>query len=379
MIGEKAKSILLVDDEFIITLDEKRSLEEYGYRVTTADSGEKAVAALAAGADIDLILMDINLGRGMDGTEAAELILKDHDIPVVFLSSHTEPEIVEKTERISSYGYVVKSSTITVLDASIKMAFKLFDANRKTKAANNKLNATLGAIPDLLFEVGLDGRYYDIHAPNTGFLYKTAEARTGKTLFDVLPPEVSEIVHSALQEAAEKGFSFGRHYQLDVPAGRRWFEISASPVAGSPSEPHFIYLCRDITGRKRGEEKIRRLLEEKELVLKEVNHRIKNNMGSMMSLLSMQSSAVSDPGFSAILRDAENRLRSMGVLYDKLYQSDNLLEISARDYLSTLAQEIVAGFPNAPVVEVEARIDDFVLGIDKVSPLGILYPPWGSS
>jgi PAS domain S-box-containing protein len=73
--------------------------------------------------------MDIDLGEGMDGTEVARAILQDHDIPVVFLSSHIEKEVVEKTEKITSYGYVVKNTGITVLDASIKMAFKLFEAH----------------------------------------------------------------------------------------------------------------------------------------------------------------------------------------------------------------------------------------------------------
>ena len=125
------KTILLVDDEAIIAMTEKMSLEEYGYRVITAYTGEEAVAAFEKTPTIDLILMDINLGAGMDGTEAAAMILSKCDIPVVFLSSHTEPEVVEKTEKITSYGYVVKNSSITVLDASIKMAFKLFEAKIK--------------------------------------------------------------------------------------------------------------------------------------------------------------------------------------------------------------------------------------------------------
>ena len=83
--------------------------------------------------------MDINLGAGIDGTEAAAIILGQRDLPVVFLSSHTEPEVVAKTEKITSYGYVVKNSSITVLDASIKMAFKLFEANTKEKVKEDAL------------------------------------------------------------------------------------------------------------------------------------------------------------------------------------------------------------------------------------------------
>lgn len=75
--------------------------------------------------------MDINLGSGIDGIEATQEILKERNIPVLFLSGHIEPEIIEKTEQVTSYGYVVKNSGITILDASIKMAFKLFEANKK--------------------------------------------------------------------------------------------------------------------------------------------------------------------------------------------------------------------------------------------------------
>jgi CheY-like chemotaxis protein len=119
MLNISGRNILLVEDEAIIALSEKKQLEKYGYAVKTVTSGQAAVRAVRTGADIDLILMDINLGQGIDGTEAAELILQDHDIPIVFVSSHTEPEIVEKTEKITSYGYVVKNSSITVLDASL--------------------------------------------------------------------------------------------------------------------------------------------------------------------------------------------------------------------------------------------------------------------
>jgi DNA-binding NarL/FixJ family response regulator len=59
--------------------------------------------------------MDIDLGKGMDGTQAAEIILQDHDIPLVFLSNHTEMEIVKKTDNITSYGYVIKSTGESVL------------------------------------------------------------------------------------------------------------------------------------------------------------------------------------------------------------------------------------------------------------------------
>jgi CheY-like chemotaxis protein len=136
MIVGEAKTILLVEDEAIIALSEKMMLEEYGYHVVTAKTGEEAVEFVRTLDAFDLILMDIDLGRGIDGPEAAKRILQDCSIPIVFLSSHTEPAIVERTESITSYGYVVKSSSITVLDASIKMAFKLRETSPFSRSTN---------------------------------------------------------------------------------------------------------------------------------------------------------------------------------------------------------------------------------------------------
>lgn len=134
------KTILLVEDEAIIALSETRILEKSGYSVINAYSGEDAIQISDTTPEIDLVLMDINLGDGISGTEAAKRILNNHDIPIVFLSSHTEPSIVESTEGITSYGYIVKNSGETVLNASIKMAFRLFAEKQKVRKHGQELS-----------------------------------------------------------------------------------------------------------------------------------------------------------------------------------------------------------------------------------------------
>jgi PAS domain S-box-containing protein len=137
------KTILLVEDEAIIAMSETRMLERHGYAVVTAYSGEKAVESVDSNPEIALVLMDIDLGKGIDGTEAAGRILTGRDLPIVFLSSHTEREVVEKTEGITSYGYIVKNSGETVLIASVKMAFRLYDAHMELKRQKQDLNTAL--------------------------------------------------------------------------------------------------------------------------------------------------------------------------------------------------------------------------------------------
>lgn len=147
------KNILLVEDEIFIALAGKATLEPNGYHVLTASSGEQAVEIATANESVDLILMDIDLGSGMSGTDAARRILEQRDVPLAFLSSHTDPRIVESTEGITSYGYIVKTSGATVLLASIRMAFRLheekvarLESEERTRLMSEMLDAAPGSI-----------------------------------------------------------------------------------------------------------------------------------------------------------------------------------------------------------------------------------------
>ncbi|MGV8119069.1 MAG: response regulator [Candidatus Xenobiia bacterium LiM19] len=90
------KRILLVEDDRVTALIEEKILKREGYEVTNVGTGEKAVEAVRVDPSIDIVLMDINLGEGIDGTEAAKQILEIRSLPVVFLTSHSEREMVEK-------------------------------------------------------------------------------------------------------------------------------------------------------------------------------------------------------------------------------------------------------------------------------------------
>ncbi|MDP1773003.1 MAG: PAS domain S-box protein [Methylobacter sp.] len=123
--------------------------------------------------------------------------------------------------------------------------------NTEVLQAKNKLQATLDTIPDLLFEVGLDGRYYDYHSPRTELLLYPFKDLRGKTMADVMPADAAKIVMSALLEAYEHGISTGKQFQLPLPHGDFWFELSvASKPVADGEEPRLIVLSRNITERK---------------------------------------------------------------------------------------------------------------------------------
>jgi PAS domain S-box-containing protein len=148
MKNQEQKTILLVEDDLVITMDETHLLKSFGYDVVIAKSGEEAVQIATGNDKIALILMDVNLGVGMDGPEAAKQILGKRNLPIVFLSSHTDKEYVERIKMIAGYGYVVKDSSDIVLQSSIEMAFELFktqEALRESEIPHRKLMAKLPA------------------------------------------------------------------------------------------------------------------------------------------------------------------------------------------------------------------------------------------
>lgn len=112
------------------------------------------------------------------------------------------------------------------------------------------LQAIFNAIPDLLFDLGLDGKYYAVHSSNNELLADSESNLLGKTVQQVLPAEAAEVVMSALQEAYAHGYSQGKQFQLMLAKGKRWFELSVARKASLDLSPRFIVLSRDVTQRK---------------------------------------------------------------------------------------------------------------------------------
>ncbi len=135
----RGKKLLLVEDEAIISMVTAKMLKGRGYEVITVNNGKKAVETAGKDSSIDLILMDIDLGSGINGPEAARQILLNNNIPIVFLTSHSEQSVVETVKEITRYGYVIKNSGDFVLLSSIEMAFELFDSHERLKISAQSL------------------------------------------------------------------------------------------------------------------------------------------------------------------------------------------------------------------------------------------------
>jgi PAS domain S-box-containing protein len=238
---ETEKTILLVEDQAIIALSERKTLERHGFRVLTATAGEKALELVRSEQDIDLILMDIDLGPGMDGTEAAVLILAERELPLIFLSSHSEKEVVDKTEGITSYGYIVKNSGEMVLAASIRMAFRLFEAKTEAKQTGRKLQALLDAVPDRMFVADAEGRTSDFQETgDVGSLFSPGE-------LDRFP--------ECCRRCIETGETQSFIHTGDGETEGRSFDIRLARIDGA----HALVIVRDVTEKHRKELRMKKI------------------------------------------------------------------------------------------------------------------------
>ncbi len=278
MAGKPGKTILLVDDDAIIAIAEAQMLAKHGYNVISAFSGQEAIKTAVQQPDIDLILMDIDLGPGMDGTQAAETILKTLDIPVLFLSSHTEPEVVDKTEKITSYGYVVKNSGETVLLASIRMAFKLHAAHRELRKreealskSENKLSLIFENTPNAITITEAEtGIVIDANRGIewTGWTRNEVIGKSLKILQSWIRPDEEEIIKTIIQSEGKLSNHRFDFYKKDGSPAHALMNAMFIQMDG---KQYLLTISNDITRLVESEEKLRRTKEEMEGTNEELN------------------------------------------------------------------------------------------------------------
>jgi len=290
----QGKTILLVEDDAVISLFTCKVVEGFGYVVVAAYNGAEAVKMAAVNPDISLVLMDIDLGKGIDGPEAARQILLQRQLPIVFLTSHAEQQYVERIKQITRYGYVIKNSGDFVLQTSIEMAFQLYEAHRNLQEREQSLSITLQSIGDAVIATDIVGnitRMNTMAEQLTGWSFATAQGQPLAQVFRIFNSQTRVAVEDPVSWVLSSGSVVGlaNHTVLVGKDGSEYqVSDSAAPIRDATGQIQGVILVFSDVSSKYA---VERALKSSELRFRSLFENLNSNFALHEILLDDQGKA----------------------------------------------------------------------------------------
>ena len=200
----------------------------------------------------------------------------------------------------------------------------------------------------------------------------------GQPLEVLLPKDKARVHRQHIREFDQSGTESRKMAERGEIAGRRKSgenfpaEASISQIDSGASKV-FTVILRDITARKAAEEKIRASLREKEVLLKEIHHRVKNNLQVVSSLLNLQARGISDEESRRFFKESQHRVHSMALIHEQLYESEDLSRIDFPSYIRQLVAYLFRSYGvSLSRVSLKTRIEDLHFEIDVAVPCGLI-------
>ena len=385
-------NILLVDDEPKNLLVLETILDFPEYHLTKAQSGEEALTALLTD-DFALLVLDIQM-PGLSGLELAQLIKerkKTQYIPIIFLTAHySGDEDVLQGYTAGAVDYLTKPVNPAILRSKVAVFVDLCrktaleESNRAlqkeiterqlAEEALQERNVALENAAEGISRLDPQCHYVTVnqaYAASCG--YQPQEMIEMEWQRTVLPDDQEQLM-AAYQKmlTQDKAEVEVRGVRKDGCLFYQQLVLVKTNDRQRRFTGHFCFM-RDITARKQAEELIKASLHEKEVLLKEIHHRVKNNMQVICSLLHLQSGYIHDLEALALFRESESRIRSMAMIHEKLYQNESLARVDFSEYLSSLGSLLFHTYvANPAAVQLATRLDPVALDLDTAVPLGLV-------
>lgn len=387
---------------FLIDITERKEREEKlnqtQARLSAVLNNLSNVAIYEYGDDVNFISENISEILGFPANE----FMKDKD----FFSKLILPEEIKKYDDaviswIKNGSNGVHSSCIRVRDNKGNIKFledhmfevkpeggkkyfsgimiditKQKNAEVKYKETEARLAAILTNLPKVVIYQAMEGKDFISDNIEDMIGYKPHEVLKEKYFFGKLMPEEDmEMVKQSLKNwHKNENNVLVMEFRLKKKSGETvWIEDHMYRVKTDSGEPYISGILIDITERKLAEQKVSQSLREKELLLKEIHHRVKNNLQVVSSLLKLQQNYVTDKKTYDVLVDSQNRVRSMALVHQKLYQSKDFSQIEFGEYVRQLTQQLVNVFrskSNDVLINVETS--NAMLSIDQAIPCGLI-------
>jgi len=343
-----------------------------GYAADYVVSGEECIAHLETDSAYDVVIMDVELGPGhMTGVEAAGEVRSRYDLPVVFYTGHADAETVAPTRSADAYGCVFKADgDLQVLVSSIEHASQRWHTERSISQQHDAVLSLVHGLELFVF-------VFDRTDQRVLFVNDAVRGRFGD------PEGISPTAIPGVAQLT----SFDDYTALgDAPVGRlsqmisdhesliyheitgHWYAVTVSPIVWEGHKDAGLVVSLDVTEVVQDRRRLTNELEQTQLRLDEVNHRIKNNLALVQSLVHFSESELPD-GYD--LADLYHQIRALRVLYQRLAVREDTGTVDLRSYISDILGGVFHPGEQAGVT-VEVDVPPRRMLAKSATPLGLI-------
>ncbi len=195
----------------------------------------------------------------------------------------------------------------------------------------------------------------------------------GSSIWDIFPESAERQI-----ELIKKVYSTGEVLEVEMPVSYdnvvKWYSTSFQPLWGPQNKVQNVQIiARDITDIKETQIKLEQALKDKDMLMKEIYHRVKNNLMVISSLLNLQSRFIKDEEAKGIFKESQDRAHSMALIHERLYRSTDLKNMDFGDYIRTLAMDLFRTYVSDPSrIKLEMEVEDIMIDINTAIPLGLI-------
>jgi len=329
----------------------------------------------------------------------AELIGKPSEL--IFKADNQDDELskninLDEIENIKTFEASLKSKNNEVIPVLISLSLIKISENEplgivcigsdltKEKEIKKALDhserlysALVKTDPDSIITTDLDGTIdYASQQAHQMYGFPDSNELMGKTIYELMIPECQEKAKLDLNKSLNENILRNLEYKLVRKNGEQFIgEWNTAVIKDMEENPvGFMTTARDITHHKDIEAQMQASLQEKNVLLKEIHHRVKNNLQIISSLLNLQSRYIKDKETLDVFKESQDRIKSMAIIHEKLYQSKDLSEIDFVEYLRDLTSSIYSSYGvNIGMIKLEINADnDIFLDINNAIPCGLM-------
>lgn len=306
--------------------------------------------------------------------------LREYSKSLEKLVDERTAELALANENLRAENIERKRAEEALIKAHDELEARVEDRTRELKESKERFRAISNLTSDYIYRISVD----DGGGLKVVWITDAFTRLTGYSLAEVEKPEQwLRIVHpddrETLQKHMEKILSGGTDKQeirlINADGDMIWVNIFGEPAMDESGREvvGILGAAQDITKRKEAEQSIKSSLEEKEILLKEIHHRVKNNLQVISSILNLQLGYIEDKGLKVIFRESQDRIKSMALIHEKLYQTGELASIDFSEYVRDLTATVLRSYalPGSGV-NIALDLADVRLDIDTSIQLGLI-------